>query len=81
MNIDNLQPQSHPLKWAYLVDCVARSGMENPDVWIEDLRRYGPCQGVERTVVSKDEDTDGVEASFSVIKDIEKNRIVIRHHY
>jgi len=72
---------SHPLKWTTLKEAVECSGMENPDIWIEDLRRYGPCSGVERTVVCKDEDTDGVPASFSTIRDAKNNRIVIRHHY
>ena len=75
------QFKSHPLKWTTLKDAVERSGIENPDIWIEDLRRYGPCTGVDRTVVCKDEDTDGVEASFSTITDVANNRIVIRHHY
>jgi len=79
--VRGLQPTSHPLKWKELVDQVERMSGENPDVWIEDLRRYGPCQGVERTVVCEDEDTDGVEASFSVIHDKSNNRIVIRHHF
>ena len=79
--LHDLQPRSHPLKWGFLVHCIENSGMENPDIWIEDLRRYGPCIGVERFVVCKDEDTDGVEASFSVITDIKNNRVIIRHHF
>lgn len=75
------QLKSHPLKWATLKDAVERSGMKDPDIWIEDLRRYGPCRGVERTVVCKSEDTDGVEASFSTLIDVANNRIVIRHHF
>ena len=75
------QAKTHPLKWSSLLEDVQRSGMEDPDIWIEDLRRYGPIKGVERTVVDMGEDTDGVEASFSVIVDAANNRIVIRHHY
>lgn len=81
MGMTDLQPTSHPLKWKYLVETVNRSGLENPDIWIEDVRRYGPCVGVERTVVCGDEDTDGIEASFSTIVDKANNRIIIRHHY
>lgn len=73
--------KSHPLKWTSLKDAVERSGMDDPDVWIEDLRRYGPCADVESAIVCEDEDTDGVEASFSTIIDVLKNRIVIRHHF
>ena len=73
--------RSHPLKWDELKNDVERSGMDNPDIWIEDLRRYGPCSGVERCVVCTDEDTDGVEASFSTLLDTRNNRVVIRHHY
>jgi len=76
------QFQSHPLKWKALVEAVERSGMENPDIWIEDLRRYGPCSGVEpETLVCGCEETDMVEASFSVIRQPRHNRIIIRHHY
>ena len=79
------QFKSHPLKWSTLQESVERSGMINPDIWIEDLRRYGACSinGVEEkpTIVSKDEETDALEASFSTIADVENNRIVIRHHY
>lgn len=83
--LDDLQPTSHPLKWRYLVACVERSGLEDPDVWIEDLRRYGACRTdgkeIKTILVCKDEDTDGVEASFSTITDKKNNRIIIRHHY
>lgn len=75
------QLKSHPLKWTTLKDTVERSGLKNPDIWIEDLRRYGPCIGVERAVVYEPEGTDGVEASFSTIIDAANNRIVIRHHH
>ncbi len=81
--IDDLQPDSHPLKWEFLVDAVRRSGLTNPDVWIEDLRRYGPCRDggdfCEPDVVG--DDTDALEASFSTIIDENNNRIIIRHHY
>jgi len=83
--MNDMQPTSHPLKWKFLLDTVEKSGLINPDVWIEDLRRYGAChqngQEVQPEVVCIDEDTDGVEASFSVITNREKNRIIIRHHY
>lgn len=80
--MSTLQPHSHPLKWRYLKYLVEESGMEDPDVWIEDLRRYGPCSSIEgTTLVCESEDTDGVEASFSVIPDVDNNRIIIRHHY
>lgn len=32
------QLKSHPLKWATLKDAVERSGMKDPDIWIEDDR-------------------------------------------
>lgn len=79
--IDDIQPTSHPLKWAYLVDTVVRSGLDNPDIWIEDIREYGPCTPEKVECVCKSEGTNGIEASFSTITDREKNRIVIRHHY
>ena len=79
----NTQPTSHPLKWVELVKQVRFYFGENgnPDIWIEDIRRCGPCVGVEPEIVCKDEDTDGIEASFSVIHDKGKNRITIRHHF
>lgn len=80
-NLDDLQPTSHPLKWRFLVECVTNSGLNDPDIWIEDLGEYGPCIGVGKTVVCADEGTYGVEASFSVITDRANNRIIIRHHY
>lgn len=84
-SLDDLQPTLHPLKWRFLLNEVERSDMEDPDVWIEDLRRYGACmtdgKENEPILVCKDEDTDGVEASFSVITDKKNNRIIIRHHY
>lgn len=79
------QFKSHPLKWETLRDTIERSGLENPDIWIEDLRRYGACVGkdgeVKPTIVCEEEDTDAVEASFSTITDKKNNRIIIRHHY
>ena len=79
--------RSHPLKWEYLAQTVEESGMVNPDVWIEDLRRVGACRssinGAEEspTIVCESENTDGLEASFSTICDMKNNRIIIRHHF
>ena len=75
------QEFSHPLKWEYLKQIVEERGLINPDIWIEDLRNYGPCIGVKTTVVCESEGTEGVEASFSVISDKKHNRIIIRHHF
>jgi len=82
--MSDIQPSSHPLKWEWLVDTVERSGMENPDVYIEDFREYGPAQPENVVVINGgniEPDTHCVEASFSVICDIKNNRIVIRNHY
>lgn len=79
------QFRSHPLKWSTLLETVERSGMKDPDIWIEDVRNYGPCringEPTKAEVVCKDEGTEAIEASFSVISDAKNNRIVIRHHY
>lgn len=84
----NRQPTSHPLKWAELVHQVeTESEMENPDVWIEDIRRNGPCltdgepQKPDMVCEDSNDETDCIEASFSVIHDRKNNRIIIRHHY
>lgn len=79
--MDNPQ-NSHPLQWKTLVEAVERSGLKNPDIWIEDVRRYGPCLGVERTTIGDEQDeTDIIEASFSVITYKKLNRIIICHHF
>lgn len=79
---DASQPRSHPLKWGHLVDWVVRhSTMDNPDVWIEDLRHYGPPGNTEAELVDPHEGTMAVPASFSVIADPKHNRIIIRTHY
>lgn len=81
------QPASHPLKWAELVHQVAQYSGPNPDVWIEDVRRKGPCRidgkPEEPDTVGKDtnDETDCLPASFSVIHDNANNRIIIRVHY
>lgn len=80
--MDN-QPTSHPLKWAWLVECVERSGMDNPDVWIEDVRDYGPCVGVtpyRYEYGGSIPPTDAIEGSACTTFDKENNRIVICHH-
>ena len=84
---EDIQPTSHPLKWKYLLDNVKRCGLENPDVYIEDVRRYGPCQRdggpISATTLKLDmsEEVDYLEASFSTIINVKKNFIIIRHHY
>jgi hypothetical protein len=79
------QWRTHPLKWSDLIESVERSGMKNPDVWIEDLRRYGACsingEEVKAETWCKHDETDCLEASFSTAVDIKNNRIIIRHHY
>jgi hypothetical protein len=75
---------SHPLKWKYLIETVERSGLEDPDICIEDLRENGPCTPENPIIISGgpyEHDTNAVEASFSVITDIKNNRIIIRNHY
>lgn len=72
---------THPLKWSDLKESVERFELENPDIWIEDVSRYGPCSGVKAELVCQDEDTDAIEASFSTIFDKKNNRIIIRHHF
>ena len=77
------QPTSHPLKWAWLVDRIERSGMENPDIWIEDVREYGPALGVEPVRYDYDgamPPTDAIEASACMTFDKKNNRVIICHH-
>lgn len=75
------QFRSHPLKWSDLKRQVEQSGMEDPDIWIEDCSRYGRCVDVVPEMVCEEEDTDAIEASFSPICDTRVNRVTIRHHF
>lgn len=78
--------RSHPLRWKDLLETVQNSGMENPDVYIEDLRRYGPARKNGKPIDAENmyldgEDVDYIHASFSVIRSPRQNLIIIRHHY
>ncbi len=87
--IDNKQPTSHPLKWEYLKEQIEGSGLDNPDIWIEDLIPVGRCSigGKEIEAVpvctwaSGRVENYGVEASFATVIDKKNNRIIICHHY
>lgn len=70
------------LKWSALVAAVEYSGMENPDIWIEDLNKVGTsCVEGVPTESEQVADTYAIQASFATIIDVKKNRIVICHHY
>ena len=77
------QPTSHPLKWAWLVKQMQDSGMDNPDIWIEDVSDYGPCSDVvpERIEYGYHmPPTDCIEASACTTFDRDNNRVIICHH-
>ena len=80
----NRQPTSHPLKWEELVHQVeTMTDMDNPDIWIQDIRKCGPCtpEKTDTVCTGKMDETDCIEASVSVIHDHKNNRIIIRHHF